>query len=80
MTSSDGLPEFPLTITTHRDGDAWTFETADDLVDAIDTFNSTDPSYAASVIDGRGRLVRLVIENRRIVVLELVAGWPTIDP
>ena len=79
MTSSDALPEFPLTITTHRDGDAWTFERPEDLLDAIDTFNSDDPERAASVTDGRGRLVRLVVENRHIIVLECLPGWPIIE-
>ncbi len=80
MTTPNEFPEFPLTITTHRDGDAWTFERAEDLLDAIDTFNSEDPEHAASVTDGRGRLVRLVVENRHISVLECVPGWPTIEP
>ena len=78
MNTHDDLPEFPLTITSHRDGDAWTFESAEDLENAIDAFNAD--AEAASVIDGRGRLVRLVVENRRIVVLQLVPGWPPLQP
>ena len=78
MTTGE-VPEFPLTITSHRDRDAWTFESTEDLIEAIDGFSSDDPSQAASVIDGRGRLVRLVVENRQISVLELVPGWPSLD-
>jgi hypothetical protein len=79
VTSADGPPEFPLTITLHRDGDAWTFESTDELLDALAVFNTDDPAQGASVIDGRGRLVRLVVQNRSVVTLELVPGWPALE-
>lgn len=79
VTSADPLPEFPLTITAHRDGNAWTFESPDELLDAVAVFSTDDPSQGASVIDARGRLVRLVVENRRFVALEVAPAWPPPD-
>lgn len=69
-------PEFPLTVTSHANGDAWTFVDAGELVGSLPQFDSGDPAQASSVIDGRGRLVRLVIDNGRITALELVQDWP----
>ena len=73
-------PEFPLTVTSHLDRDAWTFADEDELVNGLPLFDSDDPAHASSVIDGRGRPVRLVIVNREVTVLELVAGWPSLEP
>lgn len=79
VISPNGSPEFPLTITSHRDGDAWTFESTDELLDAMVVFSTDDPAQGASVIDGRGRLVRLVVQDRSVVTLELVPGWPSLE-
>ncbi len=79
MTMEDGFPEFPLTVTAHRSGDAWTVATMDDLLGAVGVFSTDDPSQAASVMDGRGRLTRLVIQNHQILAFELLAGWPSFE-
>lgn len=79
MNGADDTPEFPLTVTSHALEDAWTFGDPEELLEALPVFSTDDPSQAASVIDGRGRLVRLVVENRQFVALELVAGWPSIN-
>jgi hypothetical protein len=80
MTQLEDAPELPLTITSHRTGDAWTFGTLDELLGAVAAFSTDDPAQAASVIDGRGRLTRLVIENHQVAILELLPGWPSLEP
>lgn len=72
-------PEFPITITRHEDGDAWTFENPGELVSAIDLFDSDDPAQRASVTEARGRLVRLRVQNAQLVTFELAADWPVFD-
>lgn len=72
----DQGPEFPLTISYHRDGNAWTFENADDLLSTLDWFDSEDPAERASVVDARARLVRLKLQDGQLLVFELAAGWP----
>lgn len=79
MDGPDDAPQFPLTLTSHAHGDAWTFEDSSDLVASLPEFDGDDPSQAASVVDGRGRMVRLVIRNGRIVLLTLAPGWPSFD-
>lgn len=80
MIVPDESPELPLTITSHQDGDAWTFGTLDELLSAVSVFSTDDPSQAASVTDGRGRPARLVVENHQILAFELLPGWPSLDP
>lgn len=72
----DHAPEFPLTITYHSDANAWTFETADELLSSLDWFDSDDPAERASVVDARGRVVRLKLQNGQLLTLELAEGWP----
>ena len=71
-------PEFPLTISYHSDGNAWTFESADELLSTLDWFDSDDPAERASVMDARGRLVRLKLQHGQLLVFELAPGWPEI--
>jgi len=71
-------PEFPLTISYHSDGNAWAFETAEELLSALDWFDSDDPAERASVMDARGRLVRLKLQNGQLLVFELAPGWPEV--
>ena len=78
--SLEDSPELPLTITSHRSGDAWTFEPLDELLGVVGVFSTDDPWQAASVVDGRGRLTRLVIQNHQVVSLELLPGWPSLEP
>ena len=66
-----GNPEFPVMITFHRDRDAWTLETAEELISALPWFDSDDPAQAATVSDARGRVVRLRIENQRLLAFEV---------
>ena len=72
-------PEFPITITRHDDGDAWTFENPGDLVSAIDLFDSDDPAQRASVTEARGRLVRLRVQNAQVMTFELAPDWSDFD-
>lgn len=72
----DHGPEFPLTITYHSDGNAWTFETADELLSSLDWFDSDDPAERASVVDARGRLVRLKLQDGQLLTFALAEGWP----
>lgn len=72
----DHAPEFPLTISYHRDANAWTFETADELLSSLPWFDSDDPAEGASVVDARGRVVRLKLQNGELLTLALVDGWP----
>ena len=69
-------PEFPLTISYHGDGNAWTFESADELLSTLDWFDSDDPAERASVMDARGRLVRLKLQHGQLLVFELAPGRP----
>jgi hypothetical protein len=71
----DHGPEFPLTITYHSDGNAWTFESADELLSSLPWFDSDDPAERASVVDARARLVRLKLQDGQLLVFELAAGW-----
>lgn len=68
-------PEFPITITRHEDGDAWTFETAGELEGAIELVDSDDPAQRASVTAAGGRLVRLRVQNGHVITFELAEGW-----
>ena len=68
-------PEFPLTISYHSDANAWTFETADELLSSLDWFDSDDPAERASVVDARGRLARLTLQNGQLLIFELADGW-----
>lgn len=70
-------PEFPLTVTFHKDSDAWVLATVDELVAAVPWFDSDDPSQAATVTDARGRLVRLKIDNQLLLAFEISDdfGW-----
>ena len=79
MTSTEQAPEFPLTITSHRNGNAWTFESLDELLGALTVFSTDDSVEGASVMDGRGRLVRLVVQDGRLLTLEVVPGWPSLE-
>lgn len=72
----DHGPEFPLTISYHRDANAWTFESADELLSSLPWFDSDDPAERASVVDARARLVRLKLQDGQLLVFELAAGWP----
>lgn len=72
----DHGPEFPLTISYHSDGNAWTFETLDELLASLDWFESDDPAERASVVDARGRLVRLKLQSGQLLAFELAGGWP----
>jgi hypothetical protein len=78
MAMTEHGPEFPLTISYHSDGNAWTFESADELLSTLDWFDSDDPAERASVMDARGRLVRLKLQHGQLLVFELAAGWPEI--
>ena len=69
-------PEFPLTISYHSDGNAWTFETPDELLSTLGWFDSDDPAERASVMDAGGRLVRLKLQNGQLLAFELAGGWP----
>ena len=71
----DHAPEFPLTITYHSDGNAWSFASADELMSSLPWFDSDDPAERASVVDARARLVRLKLQDGQLVVFELAAGW-----
>ena len=72
---TNNAPEFPLTISYHSDANAWTFETADELLSSLDWFDSDEPAERASVVDARGRLVRLKLQNGQLLVFELADGW-----
>lgn len=72
----DQGPEFPLTISYHRDANAWTFETADELLSSLPWFDSDDAAERASVVDARGRVVRLKLQNGQLLTFELADGWP----
>ena len=71
-------PELPITITSHPDGDAWTFETLDELVSSLVSFDSEDPAQPASVTDARGRPTRLAISAGAITAFALIPGWPVV--
>jgi hypothetical protein len=79
MADMSSGPEFPVTITRHEDGDAWTFETVGELVSAVGLFDSDDPAAGASVTEARGRPVRLKVENGQLLTFELAPDWPVID-
>ena len=72
-------PEFPLTISYHRDGNAWTFQTPDELLSSVEWFDSDDSAEGASVVDARARLVRLKLQHGQLLVFELAAGWPDLQ-
>ena len=79
MDGMSSEAEFPITITRHDDGDAWTFENPGELVSAIDLFDSDDPAQRASVTEARGRLVRLRVQNGQLITFELAPDWPVFD-
>jgi hypothetical protein len=60
-------PEFPITISFLEDSSAWILNSEDELANNLEWFDSRDDEEHASVIDARGRLVRLKVEKLEVI-------------
>ena len=65
------MPEFPITVLFHEDGDKWVLDNEDQLVCNLEWFDSSDPEESATVTDNKGRTVHLLIVQFEIKAFEL---------
>ena len=65
-------PEFPITVRFEEDGEEWVLDTIHEIAGSLEWFDSDDPEERATVIDRRGRSVRLKVVQLDVHVLELV--------
>ena len=63
-------PEFPLRI-IHDDGECVVVESPEDLIDEIDTLDSTDPASRVWIRDALDRTVRLRMRHGFVEMLEV---------
>lgn len=66
------VPEFPIRVTFHEDGEEWVLDSFDELASSLEWFDSDDPTENASVVDGKGRPVRVKVEALELLRFELV--------
>lgn len=64
-------PEFPLRIITD-DGECEVIASPDELIERVDSIDSTDPHNRVWVRDAYDRTVRLRMRGGRVVELEAV--------
>ena len=64
-------PQFPLRVLFHGDSDEWVLDSVEDVVTALEWFDSDDPTENATVLDALGRKVRLRVESLQLQRLEL---------
>lgn len=74
LSESDGTtmqPEFPIRVTFLDDGDEWVLDSIQELACSLEWFDSDDPEERVSVVDRKGRAVRIKVEALRVLRLEL---------
>ena len=64
-------PDFPLRV-IFDDGECVTLDSAEELMAAFDTIDSTDPRARVWIRDARDRTVRLRMRGGWVEVLEVV--------
>ena len=65
-------PLFPISVHFQETGVIVNYENVEDLVTALEWFDSTDPGEAASVNDCKGRSVRLLITKLKMMEFSLI--------
>jgi hypothetical protein len=58
-------------VTFHEDGDEWLLNSLKELAGSLEWFDSDDPAQNASVVDGKGRAVRIRVERLEVLRFEL---------
>ena len=64
-------PTYPLKVVFHEDGEVWEIADAEDAACNLEWFDSDDPEEKASVVDSKGRPVRLKVEELSVVLCEI---------
>lgn len=60
-------PEFPVTVNFLEDNSIWVLNTENELACNLEWFDSRDDEEHVSVIDAKGRLVRLKVEKLEVI-------------
>lgn len=66
-------PEFPIRVRFREDGAEWVLDSFDELVSSLEWFDSDDPTEDVSVVDAKGRAVRVKVAALELRRFELVA-------
>ena len=64
-------PEFPIKVTFFEDNDVWILNNEDELCTNLEWFDSRDKEENAKVEDHKGRLVRVKVEELKLLELFL---------